>query len=154
MEGIAGLDVLEVDVGVLGSAADIGMAGAHCTFAEVGNGLVGGDFLDVLVIDDFDFLDFVRGPEAVEEVEDRNAGLNGGKVGNQGQIHAFLDRTGAEHGEAGLPAGHDVLVVAEDGQCVAGQGTGGNMEDAGQKLAGDLVHVGDHQEQALGGRVG
>ncbi len=154
MEGIAGLDVLEVNVGVLGGAADVGMAGAHCTFAEIGNGFVGGDFLDVLVVDDFDFLDFVRSPEAVEEVEDGNAGLKGGKVGNQGQIHTFLDRTGAEHGEAGLPAGHNVLVVTEDGQGMAGQGTGGNMEDAGQKLAGDLVHVGDHQEQALGGSVG
>jgi hypothetical protein len=29
-----------------------------------------------------------------------------------------------------------------------------HMEDAGQQLAGHLVHVGDHQEKALGGGEG
>ena len=60
----------------------------------------------------------------------------------------------AQHGKAGLTAGHDVGMIAEDVQSVGGHGTGGHVEHAGQQLAGDLVHVGDHQQQALRGGVG
>ena len=60
----------------------------------------------------------------------------------------------SEWSKAGLAAGHHVGVVAEDVQGLGGHGTGGHMEDAGQQLAGDLVHVGDHQQQALGGGIG
>ena len=45
-------------------------------------------------------------------------------------------------------------MIAEDGQGMISQGTGGNVEHARQQLAGDLVHVGDHQQQALGCGVG
>ena len=75
-------------------------------------------------------------------------------MGDQGQVHAFLHRRGAEEGKTGLAAGHDVLVVTEDGQRVRSQGTGRNMEDAGKQFTGDLVHVGDHEQQALGSGVG
>ncbi len=154
MELVGGLDALEVDVGVLGRAAQSRMVGIHAAFAELGDLVPGNQLADVFVVDDFDFLDFVGGAEAVEEVQDRHAGLEGGQVGDEGQIHAFLHGTGAQHGEAGLATGHDVLVVAEDGEGLGGQGAGGNMEDAGQELAGNLVHVRDHEQQALGGREG
>ena len=45
-------------------------------------------------------------------------------------------------------------MIAEDGQGVIGQSPGGNVEHAGQQLAGDLIHVGDHQQQALGSGKG
>ena len=45
-------------------------------------------------------------------------------------------------------------MVAEDVQRVGGHGTGGHVEHGGQQLAGELVHVGDHQQQALGRGVG
>jgi hypothetical protein len=60
----------------------------------------------------------------------------------------------AEHGEAGLTAGHDVGMIAEDVQRVCRDGTGGNVEHGRELLACDLVHVGDHQQQALGGGEG
>jgi hypothetical protein len=50
-------------------------------------------------------------------------------------------------GKTGLADGHDVLVVAEDGQGVGGNGAGGDMQDAGQQFAGHLVHVRDHQQK-------
>ena len=45
-------------------------------------------------------------------------------------------------------------VVAENGQGVGGQGAGRHMKNAGKKFAGDFVHVGDHQQQALGSCIG
>ena len=37
-----------------------------------------------------------------------------GQMGHGGQIHDLLDVALAQHGEAGLAAGHDVGVVAEN----------------------------------------
>jgi hypothetical protein len=62
----------------------------------------------------FNLLHFVGGAEAVEEVQEGDARLQGGGLGDQGEVHDFLDVVGAEHGPAGGAAGHDVGVVAED----------------------------------------
>ncbi len=61
------------------------------------------------------------GAEAVEEVQEGNAALNGGQMGHGAQVHDLLRVGGAQHGKAGLAAGHNVGVVAEDGQRVGGQ---------------------------------
>ena len=151
---VAGFAVLEEDVGVLGGAADMGMFRVHGIGAELFDLVPGNQLADVFVIDGLDLLHFVRGTETVEEVAEGHAGVKGGQVGDQGHVHAFLHRRGAEEGKTGLAAGHDVLMVTEDGQGVGSQGTGRNMEDAGQQFAGDLVHVGDHEQQALGSGVG
>ena len=50
--------------------------------------------------------------------------------------------------------GHHVLVVAEDGERLGGDGAGGHVEDGAGQFAGDLVHIGDHQQQALRGGEG
>jgi hypothetical protein len=76
------------------------------------------------------------------------------RCATQGQVHALLHAGGGQHGEAGLTAGHDVLVIPEDGQGVRGDGAGGHMEHAWQQLSGNLVHVRDHEQQALRGREG
>ncbi len=96
----------------------------------------------------------MRGAEAVEEVDERDAALDGGQVRHGGQIHDLLRVGLGEHGEAGLAAGHNVGMVAENVQRVGGNRTRGNMEYARQQLASDLVHVRDHQEQALRSGVG
>ena len=96
-----------------------------------------------------DLVDLVRGPEAVEEVEERDPCLEGRRLGDQGEVLHFLHGVGAEHGPAGGPGGHDVALVAEDRQAVGGQSSRGDVEDRRGQLAGDLVHVGNHQEQAL-----
>ena len=67
---------------------------------------------------------------------------------------AFLHRRGAQHGESGLTTSHDVLVITEDRQALGSQRPGGHVEDRAGELTGDLVHVRDHEEQALGGREG
>ena len=56
--------------------------------------------------------------------------------------------------QPGGAAGHDVAVVAENGQGVGGHGAGRDMENRREKLAGDFEHVRDHEEQSLGSGKG
>ena len=91
----------------------------------------------------------MRGAETVEEVDERHAGFQCREVGNAGQVHNLLHGAFSQHGEARLAAGHYILMVAEDAQGVAGEGAGRYVEYAGQVLAGNLVHVGNHQQQTL-----
>ena len=109
---------------------------------------------EVIIVPESHLLDLVGGADAVEAVDERHATLDGGQVGDGREVHDLLDATLGEHGEAGLAAGHDVGVVAEDVQRVGRHGTGGHVEHGGQALAGDLVHVGNHEQQALRRRVG
>ena len=146
--------VLEVNVGVLRGAALDRMLRIQRAGAEFFDLLEVDIGLDLVVIDRGDLLHFVRGAEAVEEVQERHAGFDGAQMGDKSHIHGFLHAVGGEHRETGLAAGHNVAVIAKDGQRVRGQRAGGNMEDAGKQFAGDLVHVGDHQQQALRSSVG
>ena len=90
------------------------------------------------------------GAETVKEVDERHTALNGRQVRHRGQVHDLLGVGLGQHGEAGLAGGVDVAVIAKDVQRLGGDGTGRNIKDAGQLLGCDLVHVGDHQQQALG----
>ena len=147
---VRSLAVLEEDVAVLVAAAHLRMLGVQGAGAELLDGLHVAHRSEVLVIPDGDLLNLVRGTEAVKEVQEGDAALDGGEVGDGGEVHDLLDVALAEHGKAGLAAGHDVLMVAEDRQGVAREGTGGDVEYAGQQLARYLVHVRDHEQQALG----
>ena len=109
---------------------------------------------EVLIVQGLDLLDLVGGAEAVEEVQEGHPAVDGAQVGHGAQVHSLLGRGGRQQGKARLPHAHDVAVVAEDAQGVGAEGPGGHMEHAGQHLAGDLIHVGDHQQQALGGGIG
>ena len=80
--------------------------------------------------------------------------MNGRQMGHGPQVHDLLGRGGRQQGEAGGPHAHDVGVVAEDAEGVGGEGPGGDVEHAGEHLPRDFVHVGNHEEQALGGGVG
>jgi len=56
----------------------------------------------------------VRGAEAVEEVNERDAGLERGGLRNQRQVVRFLHRIRRQHRPAGGAASHHVGVIAED----------------------------------------
>ena len=151
---VAGLTVLEEDVAVLVAAAHVGPLGVEGMAAEGVDGVHVHHFLQILIVPSGDLLDLVGGAEAIKEVDEGNAALQGGQMGHGSQVHDFLDVALSQHGKAGLTAGHDVGVVAEDVQRMGGDGTGGDMEDAGEEFAGDLVHIGDHQQKTLRRRVG
>ena len=93
----------------------------------------------------------MAGAETIEEVQERDAGLDGAQVRHAGQVHDLLHAAAGQHGKAGLTTVHHVGVVAEDGERMGTNGTGCHVQHAGQPLAGDTVHGGDHQHQALGG---
>ena len=130
------------------------MLGIEGSLAEGLDGVHVAHVLEILVIPDGDLLYLVRGAEAVEEVQEGDSALDGGKVSYGSEVHDLLHVALAEHCKAGLTAGHDVGMVAEDAEGVGSQSAGGDVENAGEQLACDLVHVGDHEQQALGSGVG
>ena len=131
-----------------------GCSGAEAAGAVGAHELVGDHLAHHVVGELLDLGDLVGGAEAVEEVEEGHAGLEGGGVGDEGDVHGLLDVVGGEEGPAGHAGRHDVLVVAVDREGVGGDGAGRDVEDGRGALAGDLVHVRDHEEEALGGGEG
>jgi hypothetical protein len=61
-------------------------------------------------------------------MEERDAGFKRGRLGNDGEIHGFLNRRRTQYGPPGLAGGHHVLVVAENGKPWAANGPCGHMK--------------------------
>jgi hypothetical protein len=154
VKGIDGFARLEIDVGILRTAAQ------HRVLGGQGACPVGRDPVRVdhgaqgVVLEGYELGQFVGGAEAVEEVQHRDTAFQAHRLGQQGEVHDLLGRVGTKQGEAGHARRHHVAVVAEDGQGLAGKRTGGDVEYRRRQLAGDLVHIGQHQQQALGGGKG
>ena len=149
VDRVAGLTMLEEHVAVLVGTAHLGVLRVQCLGAELLNSLHVAHFLQISVIPLLDLLVLVRSTEAIEEVQEGDLALDCCQMGNRGQIHDFLHAALDQHCEAGLAACHDVAVITEDVQGLGSNGTCRNIEHAGQLLCSDLVHVGDHQQQAL-----
>ena len=110
-------------------------------------------FLKVFVIPYCDLLDLVGCSESVEEVEERNSAFDSCKVSYRSEVHNFLNAALSQHCETCLTASIYVGVVTEDVQCMCRNCTSRNMEYCRKEFACDLVHVRDHQEEALGSCV-
>ena len=152
--GVGGLSVLEEGLRGLIGAAVVGMMGQVRLGMEAVNGIPVHHPLQGLIVPGPQLLNLVGGAEAVEEVDKAHAGLDGGQVRHRRQVHHLLGSAGGQHCHAGAPACHDILVIPEDGQGVGGQGPRRHMEDSGQPLACNLIQIGDHEQQALGGGKG
>jgi hypothetical protein len=120
--------------------------------------LVGDHRAQVVVAQRRDLPFLVRRPEPVEEMQERHARLERRGVRDAGEVVCLLHRARTQHRESDLPARHHVRVVAEDGEGVGRERACRDVHAERRQLTGDLVHVGDHQEQALrrreGGREG
>ena len=149
VELVRSLARLEIDVGILSRTAGHGVLGVQGPVAELLQGVTVEHRRQRGLVDQLDLLDFVRRAEAVEEVQERHARLQRHEVCDAREVHDLLHRRGGQHGETGLTRSHHVLVVAEDRQRLCGQRTRRNVEHAREQLAGDLIHVGDHQQKAL-----
>ena len=124
VELIGDLALLEEDIGVLGTAAQHGAVGGKPAVPEgIHRGAVQKG-LQLLIAPHLDLLDLVGGTEAIEEMQEGDAALDGREVGDGGQVHDLLHAAGAQHGKAGLPAGVDIAVIAEDGKGVGSQRAG------------------------------
>ena len=69
---VARFTVLEEHIGVLGSTASRRILGAESTLAEVAESVLVDKCGQILLVDSFDFLNFVRSAETVEEVNKRH----------------------------------------------------------------------------------
>ena len=152
VEAVDGFPGLEEHIGILGRTAQDGPIRGETAAPEGGEGVDIDQRAQRFVVDLDHRVDLVGGPEPVEEMQDGNAGEKGGGVRDRGEVMRLLGRVGGQHGPAALAAGHDIGVIAEDRQRMRGQRPGGDMDDAGGELTRDLVHVGDHQQEALRGR--
>ncbi len=149
VEGVDRLARLEIDIGVLGCAAHHRPVGREAAVAMRHHQVVVDHGPDVVVDQLLDLGDLVAGAEAVEEVDERHPRFERSGLTDQGEVHDLLHGVAAQHGPAGLAGPHHVAVVAEDRQPLRGQAASRYMEDRRRQFAGDLVHVGDHQQQAL-----
>ena len=102
----------------------------------------------------FDLGDFMRGAEAIEEMQEWHTRFQRGSLGDQGHVMRFLHRAGWHHRPAALAGGHHIRVIPEDGQGMRGHRAGRNVEDRAGQFPGNFEHVGDHQQQALAGGEG
>ena len=128
---VGSLAVLEEHVAVLVRAAHHGVLRIEGALTERFDRVHIAHVLQVLVIPYLDLLDLVGGAEAVKEVDERHARLDGRQMGDSAEVHDFLRVGLSQHGEAGLAAGHNVGMVAEDVQRVGSDRTRGNVEYAG-----------------------
>src|SRR6476661_7074679 len=93
----------------------------------------------------------MRGAETVEEMYKRYARFERDGMADESKVLGLLNRGGAEHTETGGASCHYIAVITKYGESLRGQSTGSHVEHDRRKLACDLVHIRDHQEQALGG---
>ena len=147
--GVGRLGGLEEDVGVLSCSPDDGTVGVERPPTVPLHELVVDHLPDGGVVDLLDLGDLVTGPEPVEEVQEGDASPQCRCVADKGEVVRLLDRPGGEHGHAGLAGRHHVAVITEDAEGVGRDRPGGDVDDHRKELAGDLVEIGDHQQQAL-----
>ena len=150
VRGVACFTMLEEGFRLLRRAQEMGMLGIQGMLTEAAYCVPVHHFPKVLIIPYFDLLVLMRGTEAVEEMHHGKLSCDGSQMGYCRQVHDLLNAIGAEHGETGLPAAHNIGMVTEDGQSMGSQGTGSHMEHRRGMLAGQLIHIRDHQEQTLG----
>ena len=135
---------LEIDVRVLSSTADNRVVRVQATLTEGSNCVFVQQFCQFIIFQNFNFLNFVGGTEAVKEVQERNATFNRSQVSNASQVHNFLYTAFCQKGKAGLTSCHNVLVVTKDGQGAGCQCASRYMEYCGQKFASHFIHIGNH----------
>ena len=145
--------MLEENIAVFRASAQYRMLGIQCSGAEGSKRILVDHRSQLVVIPGFDLLNLMGSPEAVEEIQERNSSLDCGKMGDGAKIHNLLRIGARHHGKARLTAGIDVGMIAENIQSVRCDASCRHMNDARKQLSGDLIHVWDHQQQALRGRI-
>ena len=108
----------------------------------------------VIVRERADLGHLMGGAEAIEEMKEGDTRFKRSRLGDQRKVHGLLDGIRGQEGKPRGTGGHDVTVITEDGERVRRHRARRHMDHAGGEFAGDLVHVGNHQQQALRGGKG
>ena len=151
---VAALPALEEDIGVDRGAPGGGVLRIHAVFPEGTQLVVIHQLSQIVIIQSVNFLHLVGGAEAVEEVQEGVAGLDGGQMCHSAQVHGLLRRGGRQHGKTDHPAAHHVGVIAENAQSMGGYRTGRDVEHTGEKFTRDFIHGRDHQQKTLRRGIG
>ena len=154
VERVGRLPRLEVHVGVLRGAPDERVLRCQRPAAVRADQFLGHERAQVVVGQQLDRVQLVRGAEPVEEMHERHPRRKRHGLRHQREVVRLLDRRGGQQRETGLPHRHHVGVVTEDRQPLRGQRPGRHVHHARGQLTSDLVHVRDHQQQALRGGEG
>ncbi len=93
VELVRSLTRLEIYIGVLGRTARNGVLGIQRTGTESLQCIHVEERRESRIVDHLDLLDLMRGAESVEEVQERNTGLQCHDVGNARQIHHLPEQT-------------------------------------------------------------
>ena len=88
----------------------------------------------------------VRGTETVEKVQEGDPSFDSSQMGHRRQIHDLLYAAFRKNSHTRLAAGIDIGMISEDGQCMGGNGSGGNMNHAGEQFSRHAVEIGEHQQ--------
>ena len=114
VERIRSLTSLEVDIRVLSSTSCHGSFRIQSSLTEIGQSLLVNQRNNVFLCQSFNFLNFVRSSETIEEVHKRNTGFQSSQVSHSRHIHYLLHRSGTEHGKTSLTSCHNILMIAEN----------------------------------------
>ena len=146
--------VLEIGIAVLRRALLDGVFGVERAALEIVDVLHVDERFHLVVVDDVDLGNLVRGAESVKEVQERHLRFERGEVRDEREVHNFLHGAGREHRKTRLAAGHNVLMVAENVQRMRRDRACGNVEHGREQFARDLIHIGDHEEEPLACGIG
>ena len=149
IERVARFTRLEKHIRILRRAAQHGLVRVERARAMRRDQFLVDQLAHIRFEQELNFVHFVAGAKAVEEMHERQARTQRRHLRDHGHVLCFLHAGGGEHGPAGRSRSHHVAVIAEDGQRVRGQGARRDVENCGRKFARDLEHVGEHQQQAL-----
>ena len=149
VESVGRLARLEEDIRVLRTAPQHRPLRREAVRPVVEHVLVADEGAQVVVVEQGDLVDLMGGAEAVEEVQERNARAQRRRVRDEREVVRLLHARRAQERPPGAARRHHVGVVAEDRQGVSGQCPRSHVDDRRGQLAGDLVHVRQHEEQAL-----
>ena len=145
---------LEENIGILRRAALRRVLGIQAAAPESVNRVKIKHIRKLLVVPAFNLLIFVRCSEAIEEMQKGNARFNRCQMSNRSEIHSLLRVNRAKHCISRLPAGINILMIAENRKCVRRKCACRNIDNRRQKLTGNFVHVRNHQQKSLRSRVG
>ena len=154
IERVDRFTALEINVRILGGTAQYRGVRRQGAFAEGIQPFRLHHGVQRIVGNIGDLADFMGRAEPVEEVHEGNAGFQRGGMGNGGKVRGFLRGGTAKHGPAAGAGAHHVAVVAKNGKGLVGQGPGRHMEHGRSQFPGNLEHVRNHQQEALGCREG
>ena len=149
IKAVACFTALEIGVVILAGGTEYRMLGIESVFTEFAELFPVNEFFEIIIIQAFHILDFVRSAETVKEVQERHMTFDGRKMCNRTEIHAVLHTGGGEESKTGLAACHYIRLLGVDGNGMGCNVTGCDMNNSGLQLPGNAVHGRNHQHQPL-----